>query len=184
MLKQHYRVSNKNSRITILAQLQVHFFPPPPNHDGGPSSRIFLTKIPSMKIVHLSFTCQNYIPLETLILYYCVHLKSITLCNCLSPSSSSLQHFLCQEIPSKKVLYTSSNSCYNHGSTCYNLVIWWYKLKFFGSILPFLNTSQRRRIPQRLLDKRSPVYLHSIEINTKYRTKPCLSLSKSWYQNK
>ena len=66
---------------------------------------------------------------------YCICLKSITLCNCLSPSSVSLAHFF----PEYRGI--RSKNIFNPANSQHNSVICHYRRKFFWSIFFFLNKS-------------------------------------------
>ena len=59
---------------------------------------------------------------------YCVCLKSITLCNCLSPSSASLAHFF----PEYRGI--RSKNTFNPANSQHNSVICHYRRKFFWAI--------------------------------------------------
>ena len=89
--------------------------------------------------------------------FYCVCLKSKTLCTCqFSPSSlfSPWRFRNICEFAAKKIFRRPSNSQYN-SAICY------YKRKFFWSIL-FLNMSLQRGIPQRLLNKCSHLCIYKL----------------------
>ena len=81
---------------------------------------------------------------------YCVCVKRITLCNCLC-SSSRFSASLIREFGAK-------NYFADHLTAKTIQLFFPTKRKFFRSIL-FQDKTQRRRIPQRLLDKHSHLFI-------------------------
>ena len=86
---------------------------------------------------------------------YCVCVKRITLWNCLC--SSPFSHFSANLIPNIKE-FGAKKDFTDHQTAITIPFFISIKRKFFGSIL-FLNKSQRRGIPQRLLDKYSHLFI-------------------------